>query len=175
MLITEGYLAILKQMTDENSQWGNSGYRHAPGVLTLAEGCHAPDILDYGCGTGSLGEALKDSRINVWNYDPVHEPLGRRVCKVVACIDVMEHVEPDCIEDVMDDIATLGLHSYYVISLRKAYAVLPDGRNAHISLMDADRWLERMRARYDSLDVVESKDDELVTMCYDSKTWGDAS
>jgi len=62
MLITEGYLAILKQMTDENSQWGNSGYRHAPGVLTLAEGCHAPDILDYGCGTlGDMGVHIFDT------------------------------------------------------------------------------------------------------------------
>ena len=67
-------------------------------------------------------------------------------CEMVVCTDVLEHVEPDKLDAVMDHIFRLtGKLAYFVISTRFANAVLPDGRNAHLSIHDADWWITGLR------------------------------
>jgi hypothetical protein len=102
-------------------------------------------VLDYGCGRGSLAEALKPHRCQ--QYDPGIP--GRDVLPkpsdVVVCTDVLEHVEPDKLESVLDHLARLTARAaYIVIATRPANAVLPDGRNAHLIVETPEWWLERL-------------------------------
>jgi len=51
----------------------------------------------------------------------------------------LEHVEPDRLGNVLDHIRRLsGKGCYIVIATRPAAAILPDGRNAHLIVKDAD-------------------------------------
>ena len=53
-------------------------------------------------------------------------------------IELMEHIEPECLEEVLDNLQWLSLKAVFlVIATRPAKKMLADGRNAHlIAFMD---------------------------------------
>lgn len=62
---------------------------------------------------------------------------------MVACCDVLEHVEPDLLTNVLIDIREYADKAVYlVISTRLAAKVLADGRNAHLIVKPLDWWQE---------------------------------
>ena len=146
-LISPEYRALLKVMRSEHPEWGSYGYKHAAEVRKLARAVGARSILDYGAGTGSLaGELLEFSALA---YDPASDasllPGELLPYDVVACTDVLEHVEPDKIDAVLAHIVSLANSAvYFTIATREAQAVLPDGRNAHLIVEDADWWREKI-------------------------------
>jgi hypothetical protein len=108
-------------------------------------------ILDYGTGKGALVQRLREELppyINVQGYDPAVQRFSHRPSQpfdVVTCVDVLEHVEPTSIDEVLRDISRLTREfCYLVIDLQPAVKSLPDGRNAHILLAPADWWLGRV-------------------------------
>ena len=70
----------------------------------------------------------------------------RKRCDMVVCTDVLEHVEPAKLDAVLDHIWRLtGRVAYFVIDTRPANAILPDGRNAHLSLHDHWWWIDKLK------------------------------
>lgn len=141
------YRQLLTTM-HQTQKWGNAGKSHAPVVEALAAAIDAKTILDYGCGTGSLAPAMKPRRVS--QYDPgiPASSMMPKPCELVVCTDVLEHIEPEKLDNVMRHIFDLtGKAAYFVISTRPAKAILPDGRNAHISLHDEAWWLAKLRAQ----------------------------
>lgn len=127
--------------------WGADGEKHANTVKQLIDQTSPATILDYGCGENRLAEALKPIRVS--GYDPGIPERAKmpKPCDLVVCTDVLEHVEPDRVESVIDHIFRLtGKTAYLVISTKLANAVLPDGRNAHLTVQPAERWLELLTA-----------------------------
>lgn len=111
-------------------------------------------VLDYGCGNGGLGKVLRQPKalpkgVPVFEYDPGRpEPLCNRPnpADLVVCTDVLEHVEPECIEDVIEDIYKLTNQiAFIVICTQPSYnRVLSDGRNVHILLQSSKWWLKKL-------------------------------
>jgi hypothetical protein len=67
---------------------------------------------------------------------------------ILVCTDVLEHIEPTLLDNVLDHIERLTREvALLVISCRPANAVLPDGRNAHLIIETPDWWLEKLLAR----------------------------
>lgn len=129
-------------------KWGNAGKSHAPEVELLAAAIDAKTILDYGCGTGSLAPAMKPRRVSLYDPGIPGSSMMPKPCELVVCTDVLEHIEPEKLKNVMRHIFDLtGKAAYFVISTRPAKAILPDGRNAHISLHDEAWWLAQLRAQ----------------------------
>jgi hypothetical protein len=127
--------------------WGADGAKHEAIVRRLIEDYQPATILDYGCGENKLAEALKP--IRVMGYDPgIPERAAMpKPCELVICTDVLEHVEPEKLDSVLDHLWRItGKVAYFVISTRPANAILPDGRNAHLSVHPASVWLEKLRA-----------------------------
>ncbi|MEO8441386.1 MAG: hypothetical protein ABI547_02790, partial [Betaproteobacteria bacterium] len=73
-------------------------------------------------------------------------------CGLVACIDVLEHIEPDLLDHVLDDlqrvVAGVGIFTVHIGAAQK---VLPDGRNAHLIQQPAAWWLPKFFARFELL------------------------
>jgi hypothetical protein len=125
--------------------WGADGEKHAEVVNAFAVSLHAETLLDYGCGEAKLAAALPAFK---WqNYDPgviAHQKMPKPA-DVVVCSDVLEHVEPDKLENVLDHLWRLSSRgAYFVISTKVALAVLPDGRNAHLIVESAEWWLTQL-------------------------------
>mgnify|MGYP001041561735 CR=1 FL=1 len=144
-LASEGYRAQLREK-HAGMKWGKHGHSHAPEILEHLARLGGRSVLDYGCGQGTLARALPN--VKVFQYDPGIAGLDDlpKPADVVACTDVLEHVEPDLINRVLRHIFLLaGRGAYLVIATRLAREQLPDGRNAHLIVRPPEWWIEKLR------------------------------
>ena len=107
-------------------------------------------ILDYGCGKGGTAEWLESlitkPPISIDRYDPGHPsykdtPLREKYDLVYSC-DVLEHIEREDIHTVIEHTQKLSKNNIHIIDLTQAKKHLPDGRNAHVLLLDKYEWIE---------------------------------
>jgi len=121
------------------------------------------EILDYGCGKGAMVEMfIKDYKIPlVVGYDPGVEQFQKadlsRQYQVVCCNDVLEHIEPEYLDNVLEELN--GLAKQYVwlrIDTRPAKKILPDGRNAHLILESQEWWKKKDEQFFDGKIIFEN-------------------
>ena len=137
--ISPGYLREQVRLHAEGN-YGVSGARHAPAVEAIARLCKYRTVLDYGCGQGHLRAKCT---IPIIEYDPVIKGKNSlpRPAELVVCVDVLEHVEPNCIRNVLAHLHSLTRARLFVaIALRESTKVLSDGHNAHILLLSPKKW-----------------------------------
>ena len=68
---------------------------------------------------------------------------------LVACIDVLEHIEPDCLDAVLDDLARVTARvGVFTIATGPAAKTLPDGRNAHLIQEAPEWWMPKLFRRF---------------------------
>lgn len=147
MLITPEYLALQKQLHETNESYGTSGAKYADIVRQISKWGRL-SILDYGCGKQTLAKALGPA-YRVTNYDPCIPGLDEPPVPhpVVACTDVLEHIEPELVNNVLAELRRLTMsRALLVINTGPARKFLADGRNAHISMHPAEWWMERIKA-----------------------------
>lgn len=113
------------------------------------------ELLDYGAGKGRLAAALQAQvrrPLKIHHYDPAIPQWSAVAapCGFVACIDVLEHIEPDLLDNVLDDLqrVTLGA-GVFTIHTGAAMKVLPDGRNAHLIQQPPAWWLPKLLQRFE--------------------------
>ena len=156
MLISETYRAI-QQSLHENPGYGLASVHYAPQVASLVREQQVRELLDYGAGKGRLGEELEwlvPWELTVRRYDPAVPAWAAAPspCDFVACIDVLEHIEPALLDNVLDDLrrVTAGL-GFFTVHTGPAGKVLPDGRNAHLIQEPPRWWLPRFLERFELL------------------------
>src|SRR5438445_303211 len=105
MKITSAYADLQRQLHAQGN-YGTSGAKHADRILGLAQKLGTKDILDYGCGQQTL---QKNIPFPIQNYDPCIAGLDSppSSADLVVCSDVLEHIEPQCIDDVIQDLGRL--------------------------------------------------------------------
>jgi hypothetical protein len=115
----------------------------------------ARELLDYGAGKGRLGEALREhvrGPLTIHYYDPAVPEWSAppAPCPFVACIDVLEHIEPQLLDNVLDDLrrVTDGV-GVFTVHTGAAVKLLPDGRNAHLTQQPPEWWLPRLMQRFE--------------------------
>jgi len=108
-------------------------------------------ILDYGCGQGNMSETMSGifKVIDVTSYDPFVERFSKEpeeVFDVVVCVDVMEHVEEQCVDNTIEFISKHCKNmAVFVIALHDAKKDLVDGRNAHITQKNPMWWVQKLQ------------------------------
>lgn len=143
-MISHTYKQQLLGLRDTRPNWGNSAYRYGELVKDFAKELGAESVFDFGCGTGSLKDAIKP--LDWEGYDPAvkfREELPDAPQDLAVAIDVFEHVERGYVEEAIETLykyANLGVFLH--ISLVPARHSLPDGRNAHITLLPAQKWVD---------------------------------
>ena len=154
ILISEEYRKMQQQL-HESPGYGVASVQYAPLVAQVIAGVGATELLDYGAGKGRLGLALKTHLRNpppIRHYDPAIPAWSARPepCSFVACIDVLEHIEPALLDHVLDDLqrvtAKVGI---FTVHTGAANRVLPDGRNAHLIQQPPGWWLPQFMARFE--------------------------
>ena len=153
-LITEDYRRMQEQL-HLNPDYGVASVQYAPLVAEVLNAVGASELLDYGAGKGRLGATLDGiigRPLTIHHYDPAIPQWARRPepCKFVACIDVLEHIEPDLIDNVLDDLArvTAGV-GVFTVHTGAAVKLLLDGRNAHLIQKPPAWWLPKFLDRFD--------------------------
>lgn len=147
-LISADYRALNKRLHADNLSYGVGGGRHAPTVLKLAEilakQTKFVSVLDYGCGRGYLAKALP---FPIAEYDPAipGKEESPRPADLVVCTDVLEHVEPDRLDFVLDDLKRCVKQiGFFVIHTGPSSKLLADGRNSHLIIEGESFWREKL-------------------------------
>ena len=107
-LISEDYRKMQQQL-HENPKYGVASVQFAPLVAQVLDATGANELLDYGAGKGRLGVALKQyiaRPLTIHHYDPAIPAWSAppQPCGFVACIDVLEYIEPALLDSVLDDL-----------------------------------------------------------------------
>lgn len=152
-MISEGYRALNAQLHSDSQEYGTSGRKYADAVRLWATDLGCASILDYGCGKSTLRRAMVD-----WpdfrEYDPAvpGKDAKPQPADMVVCTDVMEHIEPQFLDEVLEDIHSLAVRGvFFVVATGPAKKVLADGTNAHKIIQDERFWLPRMLAWWEVL------------------------
>lgn len=144
MLYTDDYQ---KQLKDEHAKgsWGGGAYHKIKYIDLAFNLLGVTDVIDYGCGVGAFKRGVEDSPYNwtVHEYDPGVE--GKETPPepqdALVCIDVLEHIEPDLIDDVLSHIASLtNKVAFLDVCKLPASKILDDGRNAHLIIQPTEWW-----------------------------------
>lgn len=156
MLISNEYRAQLAQLHREKEDFGTSAVMYAPIVRDLIAKHQPKSFVDYGAGKQALRPYVQGSfgSCAYIPYDPaipeIAEPPGP--ADMVMTADVLEHLEPECLDAVMDDLKRLTKKiGFHVVHTGPALNVLPDGRNAHIIQEPPEWWLFHFMSRFDIL------------------------
>lgn len=170
-LISSEYRQLNEELHDRESSYGTGAGHVASLCIRQCAALGLTKILDYGCGKGVLSKPLRDAGLEVVEYDPaipgkdsLPEPQ-----EFVACIDVLEHIEPDYLENVLAHIARLATnYMLYVIDNRPAKKVLSDGRNAHLIVQEPDWWVSKLKKHMiiDEARIVPQGQDQLFTLIF---------
>ena len=150
MLISPAYRTLNERLHADDPAFGNSGHFFGKIVRDILAG--DPGIktaLDYGCGKGTLKTAAP--RAEWREYDPAVQgkdaaPLP---ADLVCCTEVLEHVEPECLDAVLEHLKELTRRiCFMTVATRPALKFLPDGRNAHLIQKPEQWWENCIKARF---------------------------
>lgn len=162
MLISEQYKEQNMGLHSQGN-FGVSGYKWAPTVGWLIHHYQLQHVLDYGAGQQTLKNALKDRfRVHIACYDPAIPELATppSSTELVTCTDVLEHIEPENIDDVLDHIRSIATRLVFlVIPTGPAAKTLPDGRNAHLIQKPVQWWLPKLLSRFDLISLNNTSSD----------------
>lgn len=145
-MISEHYRRLNAELHKRDHAYGTSGSKWAETVLEVAGILGASDILDYGCGKQTLAGMISH-RVSCRGYDPAIPHLSAEPppADLVVCTDVLEHVEPEHLDDVLRHIKSLARRGwFFVISCERGGRKLSDGRFAHLIVKSHDWWEHKL-------------------------------
>jgi len=149
MLISDEYRQVLENEYEKDPRFGYTGFKYVSYMTEICTSGGFSSLLDYGCGSGQFGIKFLEANpdIQLFEYDPAipeksHDPES---AEVVLCSDVLEHVEPVCLDDVLRHLASKARKIAVLgIATRPSSQILADGRNAHLIIEDAEWWVSKI-------------------------------
>jgi 2-polyprenyl-3-methyl-5-hydroxy-6-metoxy-1,4-benzoquinol methylase len=118
MLISEEHRSNETKKHIADPDYGGECIQYAEHISTMVNAMQIDDVLDYGAGKGELHRHLAlDHEIALHLYDPAIKQIADspEPHDLVLCINVLEHVEEECLEDVMNDLARCAKHNIFLV------------------------------------------------------------
>lgn len=146
-MISDAYRALNRQLHETNQTYGTSGSLYGEFIANLCRTNDLRTVLDYGCGKGTLAAGL--SGVEVQEYDPAVPGKDYlpdvRAADLVACTDVLEHIEPEHLYAVLGMLRYFTRKALFIaVHCGPAIKVLADGRNAHLIQMPPRWWNDKL-------------------------------
>ena len=148
----------------ENPNYGIASSYFAPIVDDILQRFKITDLLDYGAGKLRLRDSIT-VKVNYTAYEPSNPDYDSEPepTEFVTCIDVLEHIEPELLDNVLDDLQRVTLkYGLFTIHTGKAVKTLPDGRNAHLTQQPYTWWQPKIKERFDIVKEVAMDNGYLV-------------
>lgn len=143
-----------QQRLHQNPNYGVASLKFAPIVADIIKKQKIKTLTDYGAGKQRLKNALERFELEDYKYqpyDPAFPEYGNAQCaQLVVCIDVLEHIEPAFLDDVLRELSQIiqGI-GFFTIHMGPAGKILSDGRNAHLIQKPTSWWLTRLCEYFD--------------------------
>ena len=155
--ITSHYLDLQRQL-HKRLDYGTASLLFTPIVEKVMKHYQLSSISDYGAGKQNLLRGLQELGFhpsNYFPYDPVFPEYGEpKSADLVCCIDVLEHIEPKRLNNVLNELAVITTKlGFLSIHMGPAVKVLADGRNAHLIQKPSSWWLTRIAKRFEVVEL----------------------
>lgn len=126
-----------------------TGGKHFPYVLPHILSIQADSLIDYGAGRSEIAVWIgkKAGMKRVARFDPAVpgiDKIPNEKFDIVTSFDVLEHIPEEELDDVLNEMSSVGKHALFVIDIAPAKAILSDGRNAHVCLHEENWWQHRL-------------------------------
>lgn len=152
-MIRDEYKADLKTYRSKsNPNWGSSAVRNAGDhiVRWINKQHTIHSILDFGCGTGTLGKYINEHcpDVVVTGYDPSVEGidvLPKDRFDLIITTDVLEHIEPCSLNETLNWIHGHARRQFHHIDCNETNDRLPDGRDVHLIVEPPEWWLSKLQ------------------------------
>jgi len=138
-----------QQELHKNPNYGVASLGFGGVVKKLIEESGARSLADYGAGKCNLKRVLDEmcmTGVAYCPYDPAFPEYGpAKPADLVCCIDVLEHIEPEYLDNVLAELAAIVRRAgLFTIHTGPAMKTLADGRNAHLIQKPRSWWLPRL-------------------------------
>lgn len=162
-----GYHETLAQYQEMHAKaYGTSAYLFFDAIAEQVVNLNPSSVLDYGCGRSDLvAHFWKDGARRVAKYDPAipqFKEMPDGSFDLVLCTDVMEHIPMTEVEQVLSDVKSKSRNALFTISMRPARARLPDGRNAHVTLLNAKEWMRWIKSVFGRAERIPAQWDHVL-------------
>lgn len=164
MLISDSYKQLNRLKHAESLMYGTSGQAYANVARAMMDDYDTENVLDYGCGKCTLEKALG---VPITNYDPCLPGLDSvpGPHDIVICTDVLEHIEPECLRDVLLDLRRLTRKvAFLLIDTQPAKKHLADGRNAHLILEAMPWWKQKLEDAGFDIQQLEEQSGKVIVV-----------
>lgn len=171
----EPALALNPEQTKYEQMWQRDEYRrYAPGEFLVADffkvasPAYGSTIIDFGTGTGRGALRLYKDGLMVQLLDFADNCLDQRVrdhfepgefeffhqdltqpipnrAEYGFCTDVMEHIAPEDVDDVIDNILSAAKKVYFQISLEHDVCGQLIGEDLHLTVHSMEWWTRKFR------------------------------
>lgn len=148
---------------------GSATELHLEEVAAVVRKRMPMSIIDFGCGRSDIAAHFYlDGKRKIARYDPAipqfaSMPEGR--FDLALCLDLMEHIPLASVDRVLAEIKTKAATVFFTISTKLARAKLPDGRNAHITLLTKPEWTRWIGQVFGGAETLHSKwEHELILL-----------
>jgi hypothetical protein len=153
VLISEAYRQEQAALHAKGN-YGVASLGYGPVVSGMANAMEIRTLLDYGCGSQrNLLKVFEPAHdVQYEGYDPSVEEFSAAPspAELVVCIDVLEHIEPEFLDNVLDHLRQLTQKwCFLTVHTGPARKTLGDGRNAHLIQQPASWWLPKFFARWE--------------------------
>jgi len=178
-LLSPEYQKLLEETHQKShGEWGATACKRILEIADYATRHGTPDtMLDYGSAGGKMQANMRRRNVlpntEIIEYDPGYpDKADSNVpCDFVVCIDVLEHIEPACLDDVLQDLhRCMKDKGLFDIAMFQAHCKLADGSQSHLIVEDQHWWKEKLVEYFNILEdrvmmgptyrvYVERKDD----------------
>lgn len=161
-VITDEYRKLNETLHQTNKHYGTSGHLYANEILKICMNTNTKDVLDYGCGKCTLANNLP---FPIKNYDPAIRQFHEEPdpADLVACTDVLEHIEPELLDNVLTHMKSKVKKAVYLaIATRPAQKTLADGRNAHLIVKDGQYWFNKISEYFQILSYAKRGENVII-------------
>lgn len=152
MTVSQSYAEQYKLMHSDPMMFpGEQAFYADAYIHSAIKNFNVTEVFDYGCGKGlqyTQGKLHKKWGVSVTLYDIGVNRFSikpNRTFEMVISTDVLEHIEPEAVTSVLNEIDNYATKVVLVsIATRPAKKTLPDGRNAHLTVQPQEWWLNEI-------------------------------
>jgi len=154
-VISEEYRKKLEQVT-KHMPWGGAVNSSVPKIHEYAIQHDCKSILDYGSGKSdfynTMYELFPNHQFVINQYEPARPEFSMdpEISDMTVCVDVLEHIEPDKLDNVLDHIYNkTNKIFYFKVCLLPSHGTFEDGTNLHLIIQPKEFWLEKLEKQWD--------------------------
>jgi hypothetical protein len=150
------YIKLHQQRKGSKRPYGTTSERRYAFIKPIVEQLKPKAILDYGCGSSTVVQKFAKTA-KVFRFDPAVPEISEvpeeflefpEDERLVICTHVLEHVEPEELQTVLEDIKALSERVFIEVPTTPSKTKLPNGQVAHTIVKPKGWWQRKIKETF---------------------------